>query len=408
MSWIEQTQAELIIRCGDGKEYRPLWLNAAKDVEYNVSEFNFPNLPGTLVARTQVRGSRYALEVYFQGEDHLSQALAFEVSARDARAWTVSHPFYGAITVQPISLNFDFTKYNVSRITGTIVETIDDGNPKATLVPVDKINDDKSIFDEVASISFDNNVQPDTADINTLTANALDLYTKGAVKAADTSEAESYLNLFNSANAAIIDATAEPLAAIQKTQALLSAPSQFKVSAQTRVNLFVDQFEGLNNSVSNIVTRSEKKIFENNAGTLLAAMAVSAATPLPGNYGSRGSVLSVIDLLLANYNLYLLSLDSLQSANGGNVDSYMADAETLTNLDGLIKYTISSLFAIALNAKQERSVYIEDDSNIILLAHRFYGLDESDNSINELIANNNIGLSEMLGLRKGRKIIYYV
>ena len=408
MSWIEQTQSQLIIRCGDGKEYRPLWLNASKDVEYNVSEFNFPNLPGTLVARTQVKGSRYALEVYFQGEDHLSQALAFEVSARDARAWTVSHPFYGAITVQPISLNFDFTKYNVSRITGTIVETIDDGNPKAILVPVDKINDDKSIFDDVASISFENNVQPDTADINTLTANALDVYTKGAVKAADTSEAESYLNLFNSANAAIIDATAEPLAAIQKTQALLSAPSQFKVSAQTRVNLFVDQFEGLNNSVSNIVTRSEKKIFENNAGTLLAAMAVSAATPLPGNYGSRGSVLSVIDLILANYNLYLLSLDSLQSANGGNVDSYMADAETLSNLDGLIKYTISSLFAIALNAKQERSVYIEDDSNIILLAHRFYRLDESDNSINELIANNNIGLSEMLGLRKGRKIIYYV
>lgn len=408
MSWIEKTQSQLIIRCGDGKQYRPLWLNAAKDVEYNVAEYNFPNLAGTLVARTTVKGSRYALEIYFQGDDHLDQARAFELSANDARAWTVSHPFYGAITVQPISLSFDYTKYNVTRITGTIVETIGDGNPKATVVPVDKINEDKSIFDNVAAISFENNVQPDTADINTLTANALDVYTKGAVKAADTSEAETYLNLFNSANAAILDATDEPMAAIQKTQALLSAPSQFKVSAQTRVNLFIDQFEGLNNAVDVIVTRSEKKIFENNAGTLLAAMAVSVATPLPGNYGSRGSVLSVIDLILANYNLYLLSLDSLQSANGGNVDSYMADAETLTNLDGLIKYTVSSLFNIALNAKQERSVYIEDDSNIVLLAHRFYGLDESDNSINELIANNNIGLNEMLGLRKGRKIIYYV
>lgn len=408
MSWIEKTNAQLIIRCGDGKQYSPLWLNAAKDVEYNIAEFNFPNQEGTLVSRTTVKGARYALEIYFQGEDHLDQALAFEVSSRDARAWTLSHPFYGAITVQPISLNFDFTKYNVSRITGTIVETIDDGNPKAVLTPVDKINDDKEVFDTTASVSFINNVEVDTEDINQLTGNALEVYTKGAVKAADTSEAEAYLNLFNSANAAILDATAEPLAAITKTQLLISAPSKFKISAQTRVNLFVDQFEGLNDVVSTIVTRSEKKIFENNAGTLLAAMAVSAATPMPGNYGSRGTVLSVIDLLLANYNLYLVSLDSLQSANGGNVDSYVADAETITRLDALIKYTVSSLFAIALNARQERSIYLEDDSNIILLAHRFYGLDSEDESITELIANNNIGLSEMLGIRKGRKIIYYV
>src|SRR5688500_16182415 len=113
MSWVEKIQRELIITTGDGKEYKPNWLNASKDVEYNVAQFNFPKIPGTLVAGGEPKGAQYSVEFYFQGEDHLDKFTAFEQSAKDKRPWTISHPFYGRLVVKPLALKFDHSKYNV-------------------------------------------------------------------------------------------------------------------------------------------------------------------------------------------------------------------------------------------------------------------------------------------------------
>jgi len=73
----------------------------------------------------------------------------------------------------------------------------------------------------------------------------------------------------------------------------------------------------------------------------------------------------------------------------------------------LVNYTISNLFNIAINAKQERSIIVEDDTNLVALAHRFYGLAPDDSTIEDLMLGNKIGLSELLIIKKGRKISYY-
>ena len=31
MSWIDKIKTELIITCGDGKQYKPQWINAVKN-----------------------------------------------------------------------------------------------------------------------------------------------------------------------------------------------------------------------------------------------------------------------------------------------------------------------------------------------------------------------------------------
>jgi len=73
-----------------------------------------------------------------------------------------------------------------------------------------------------------------------------------------------------------------------------------------------------------------------------------------------------------------------------------------------MNFTLSNLFAIALNAKQERSIVLEEDNNLVNLTHRFYGLDAADENIDEFILNNNIGISEHLLIKKGRILRYYV
>ena len=137
-------------------------------------------------------------------------------------------------------------------------------------------------------------------------------------------------------------------------------------------------------------------------------MALAAATPLVGNYTSRTQVLSIIDLIYTNWVAYLNNIDTFQSATNNSEDSYIPDPWGMYNLSNLINYTLSSLFSIALAAKQERIIYLTESSNAILLTHRFYGLDDQDINFNLFVETNEIGLNEVLNIPKGRRILYYI
>jgi hypothetical protein len=406
MSWIEKINSELIIITGDGKEWKPLWVPTNRGTDYNVPEFEFIGLNGTLAKRTTVKGRKFNIKFYFQGDDHLDVVADFETSANDKRPWVISHPFYNSITVQPLSLDFDDSKYNCTQITGTVLETITEDNPKITTDPVDKIKLDKEALDNTFVEAFD--VTPDSTDLNTLTSNTDKFHSEGERIILINLESEQYFNLFNTANASILNGTAKPLEAIRAIQAVINYPAITTTSIKSRMELLRTQFSDLRETIAGITNRNGKKIYENNAGALISAQALASSTPITGDYEDKNSVLEVVESILTDYDTYLADLDSLQTDNGGEPDSYIPDASSIIALNALISYTISNLFNIALGSKQERTVYLEEDSNIILLAHRFYGLLPDDSTIDTIMKNNNIGINEMLQVRKGRKIVYYV
>jgi prophage DNA circulation protein len=408
MSWIEKTKTDFIITCGDGKRFKPLWMNASKTKEYNISEFDFPNLSGTLVDRRTAKGTKFNIEIIFQGEDHLDQSSAFESSADDKRPWTIEHPFYGNIIVQPTSLSFDNTKLNVTKITGTVIETITEDAPKMSSDPIDKIKDDKENFDEILSESYD--VVPDVADINEITTQTNRIYLEGVKLIKLDTDAAAYFNLFNIANALLLNATADPIAALEALNTMLAYPALLEESAKNRINTLSEQFNRFvrPDTEEETFERSQKKIIENHGAAIISSQCLAAATPIATDYANRDEVLLIVESIIEDYNNFIEDLDELQTDNGGDTDSYIPDANSLIALNKLVNYTISNLFNIALNAKQERSIFVEYDTNIILLAHRFYGLEIDDSTLNELIRNNNIGLNEHLQIRKGRRIIYYI
>jgi hypothetical protein len=409
MSWISKIKDDFIIKTGDGIEYKfLLWKNASRSQEYNLAEFEFPEIDGTLGKRSRPKGMRYPIELYFQGEDNLDQAEAFRISADDQRAWTITHPFYGSLTVHPVSLNYDNNALNVTKVTGMLMATITDDRPKTSIDPKDKISVDKENVDQILATSFVNNVQPNTTDINSMAANNEKVYNIGKKKVKLTVDAEKYFNSFNTANAAIIEATSAPLDAIGSMQTVINAPALFADKAQNRINTLVDQFDSLRISLENITEASKKRIFENNVATLIGAMLLASSTPLDDDYTNRNDVLLVIETLVEVYETYLEDLDGLQTETGGDPESFIPDADSMIALNALFNYTLSNLSNIALDSKQERTVILEDDSNPISLAHRFYGLTADDSTIIKFIDQNEMGLNEMLTVRKNRTIKYYV
>ncbi len=169
--------------------------------------------------------------------------------------------------------------------------------------------------------------------------------------------------------------------------------------------MLVDQFDILITSIVTIVTAADKIIFENNILNTIASITQAAVVNV--DYDNRKDVIDTIDRIVTKYDEMIEVLDELQTDTGTSPDSYIPDAGSLQAMDSLINATISQLFNIALNQKQERVIYLEDDTNLVTLTHKYYGLDADDENMSKMIKDNNIGLSEILQLKKNRKIVYY-
>jgi hypothetical protein len=406
MSWIDKLSNDLIITCGDNKQYKPLWLKPQRSHEFNTAEFTFPNLTGSKVDRGTRKGRRFPLELYFIGADHLEETETFDLSVQDKRPIRIEHPYYGLIFVQPLDFNVDNTGDNVSKITMMVIETIIDDNPKSKTDPIDNIKITKVQLDTAAEQNITATITP--TDINTMADTNQKAYNLSVPIIKLPEQAEAYYNAFNQASSAINTATASPILAMRATTAMLSYPANFQASAQTRFNLLSATFDDLRSTVIGVTSTSPKQIYQIHATALLSSMCVAVATPLAKDYTNSKSVINITDLLLSKYVQFIEDLDSVQTLNGGNTTSYIPSQDTLTMLDSLISFTIASLYNIALNSKVERSIITEKDTNIFLLTHRFYGLDPDDNNISELFQNNGWGLNHILQIKKGTKVIYYI
>lgn len=412
MSWLDNIKSDLVIRTGDGKEYKPQFLYPSKSIEYNVTTFEFPNVSGSLVDKRLPKGTKYPLQLFFQGDNYLEVSEAFIKSAADPRPWILSHPFYGRINVQPLSLEIDNTKLNVSEIKTEVIETILQDYPKTSVVPQDKIqNAVEDCNDALSSASIEKiktiGVKPLTINKTSAFINKTDAKVNKVITDSDTSQ--QYVNDLNIAKASVNNFSAAPDAAVTQTISLLQTMAALPVSVTQRLNDYTGMLADAQSTfLSGTVQQIDKFLYMTNVGGIISAMCLAASKPITTDYSNRVDVLASVDVLLAANTTYIQTLDGIQSANGGSVDSFIPDANALQQLNVLLNYTVANLFVIAMDAKQERSIILEEDSNWIVLAHRFYGLKQDDSTIEELIKNNNAGLNEMLQVRKNRKIVYYV
>ena len=409
MSWEESIKSEYKIITGEGSVFIVKWRIASKAYEFNVSQFEFIGTQGTYVDRREPKGRVFPLEVYFQGENHLDTTKRFEEASLDKRAWTISHPLYGQLTVQPISLSFDNTEsVNYTKINGTLIETNETKGVKIVKNAIEEIEILHIRTLEASATAFTFTGTPVPSD---MLKNNESLFAKGKTKIALQSEFEDYFNAFNNAETKINAATAEPLAAIRAMQLVIEAPVRFKTDVKTRVNLLMDQGTTLLVSMLSLITYgyvslSKKALFENNMTSLLSSLSLASGTN--GASLRAGEVIDVIEKIISIYDDYLDVIGQLQVGNGSNPDDYNPDVNAQNNLNKVINFTISNLFNIALNAKQERTVLLENNDNLITLSHRFYGPSIDDDKIIQFIQDNSIGISEYLEVRKGRLIKYYI
>lgn len=392
MSWLDKiNNVQLTIVTGDGKEWKPKWINAQKNLKYNTEGFDFVGVDGSYVSRGNISGTQYPIELYFEGETCIDDTTSFEISARDKRPWTVKHPLYDDILCHPIELNIDNSVLNISKVTGTIWETI----------PLKYPQEGIQAEAYIESITIQN--------LYNIGVNYEDKFTTGSVAKAGKATNGFYTNYNNLPNTneqilelkdkarvasgAATDLLSYPLRFIESTQDLINFPSQLAGNVYSKL---VAIENGIDNLISTLAGAdpADMLMFE---AIAQSSLSIACQTAGMGDYATRRDVVDSISKMD--------DIDGkIKAAYEAN--AYINDGGIALDTDVLYQFTIAQMYNIAFTAKQERSIYTDTESNMVVLAHRFYGA--GDENLQKFIDNNQITLKEHLRIKKGRKIVWYV
>lgn len=411
MSWVQRINNQLQITIGT-RTFEPNWVKAVLEQEYNLSEYNYPEVKGTFVDRRMSKGRKFSFSLFFQGDDHLDVADDFMKTSEDTTTpWSVNHPLYDQIIVQPSRIRLDNSNQNVSILTVTATETITRTGSEFVSSGRQIIVDNKDLLDAITLDDFEAQMKSiGASDIAASAASVEAIAPAGIAAISEESEKIEFKNKIVAAQRDIINLIGEPRAAFASIQESIEFPFIVASSVKARVDSAVEMFERVVESFGNLtgLSRNDKVNLSSQASMIASGAAIASVTNLDEfPYESRTRVNSTFETVLSLGNSYIDLINSLETDTQTDVESFAMNPDVVDGVQLVIDTTLQQLVDIAFNSSQEFSIRNEEDSNPMLLTHRFYGLDSDDENLNKFIVTNGIGSNEMLIIKKDREIIYY-
>lgn len=389
MSWKDDIQTiEYEIITGDGKSWKPLWKNSVRNVNFNTEGFDFVGKDGTYVQRENVQGAQYAIEFYFVGENHIKESYNFDISSYSKNPWTIKHPIYGNIVCQPLSLSYDSNMLSATKVTGTVWETLLKKEPQK----INNVRDEVYILRSKIETSFSYTVTPiETTDLTKLDSVVSSVSSAFDKLKATREQITKVKNQIRKVSSAIKEVIQTPIRFIDEYNHLVSFPFEIAADITSKIN-------ELERAIDGIIDIRNTSLFQQTTSAIIGVSCDIAinSTSISG-YKSSKEVIQVIDKIKSMNSKVLQFYED---------NEMIPDPNILQLIDLIVYKTISNLYLEAQDLKQERSIILEKDTSPIMLAHRFYGF--SDSSLDRVISENNLQLKDLLFVKKGTKLIWYV
>ena len=356
--------------------------------------FDFVGVPGSYVERHEKSGDKFNIDLIFQGEDHIDNANSFLLSAENKNPWKIIHPIYDNLFVQPLALEIENSDYNSTQITGGIWETLSDTFPEQTIDQVAVVVDKNAeiITQNVDVFSANQDLDPDVDVINAADVSSKSIY-DSYLKLTDNDDDIVILkDLFRKASAGVSVILSDPNYYMTQTLNLINYPFIIKQNIQFKINKLIENYSSIKSLFIN-----DGAFFQSYASTLLSVSCACAVTPDATSYESKSEVLNVIEQIDSLYYDIIDTFDAID---------FVQNSDIALGLDSMFTSAVSSLYLIAFEAQQERTIMLDKDDNMINIAAKYYGTGDED--LESFINHNAITLNEHLQIKKGRKITYYV
>ena len=389
MSWKDNIEnIEFTIVTGDNEIFKPLYSSSSQNLEFNVSEFNFIELEGTLVTRKKVKSQKIPLNITFQGDDHIDIAEKFLQSSKDPRYWTVTHPIIGEVYGHPASISKTNDDLNTVVFSIDFWETIRPGEVLSSKVyPLELIESKNIELIEFVSLNLIPDQKPELKSLISKIESRYDTLI-------NATNIDQFKGLLSGAMSGIDNLLKEPQKAIRNISQLIQFPAYIEGTLKTRVALI----QAILNDI--------KEIFPDNnlnysifGSVVVSGIAQIILKPSENDFVTRNDVQVQFNNLADVYDNFLNDIDN---------NNFQQDFQEAITLNEIIINTLYYLYDVSFDAKQERYDIVESDTNLILLTHKYMGLDKEDKNLNTFREINGIKNKNLFIVKKGRKITYLV
>ena len=389
MSWKDNIEnIEFTIVTGDNEIFKPLYASSSQDLEFNISEFNFIELEGTLVTRKKVKSQKIPLNITFQGDDHIDISEKFLQSSKDPRYWTVTHPIIGEVYGHPASISKVNDDLNTVVFSIDFWETIRPGEVLSSKVyPLELIESQNIELIEFGSLNLIPDQKPEFKSLVSKIESRYDTLI-------NATNIDQFKGLLSGAMSGIDDLLKEPQKAIRNISQLIQFPAYIEGILKNRVKLI----QAILNDI--------KEIFPDNnlnysifGGAVVSGIAQIILKPSENDFITRNDVQVQFNNLADVYDNFLNDIDN---------NNFQQDFQEAITLNEIIINTLYYLYDVSFDAKQERYDIVESDTNLILLTHKYMGLDFEDKNLNTFRELNGIKNKNLFIVKKGRKITYLV
>lgn len=434
MSW-EDRISEAAVTPPSGQRITFDFENVSRERDKRGRAFNFVDAPGTYIQDKQITGFRYPVRAFFWGDDHDLEATAYENAISEKGILLLEHPFYGQNNVTvlgKIARRDDLkTAANQSIVeciffdtTGLIYPSGDSDPSSAVLSAVDEFN--TGIAEE-----FQENIDLDTAiERATLTNNyesLLNSAKSGLENIAKVqADVESEFNdIVDSINNGIDILVRDPLTLAFQTSIMIQSPARALAAIDARLDAYKNLAQSITqteNGDTSIITPSINDSRNANefrlndlyastavTGSIVSCVNTSSSGSAPGTIGESGSQFLTREQALLSAEEILVQLEEVTNWRDENFKSLgeLDTGQSYQKLQEASAIAAGFLVQISFTLNQERSIIIDRDRTIIDLVGELYG-DDIDSRLDFFINSNDLSGSEIIELKRGREIVYYV
>lgn len=421
MAWQEDVMFNIRIVTGDGRHWEPLMKNPKFDLNFNAVPVQYNDIRGADVKRGEVAYKIYRMTIYFQGDNNLKDMRDFMKSSENRSRWTIFHPYYGEIKCHPDKVAVNNSSDNVSIVSLTVYETIDFEKREA-----DERSRKSDAEEGINSTSNDliNNGAENTygrqnsQTSKTATDNISQAYDIASATDQDKLNIVEAINKFQTKLNTI---GTKPVEYFELLAYLFRTPTRYMNTITNRMEVIKGAYINFKLAYNGATEKDYKQYFENAAGILVLALAEASIIPqseiakeqdiefdgVEKEYETRSGVLKLIESINETYNDYVDTLNTFYSEKDNQAGSYYPSYKTINSLNKSIKLITSTLFSIAAGAKQERNQYIANDKSLLVAVNEFYGKVDK-NTIMSFVANNKLSGKELLLIKGGKTLKYYV
>lgn len=412
--------------------------DVSRVVEKKTAVYDFPDADGSLVQDLGRKGRRYPLRVFFHGDDHDTQADAFERALLERGVGVLEHPRYGAVGVVPFGeiTQRDDLKTNANQTVLEVVfwETIGasypagviDGPSEAlanaaafALAAPDELAESARITTQFERVTMRDQWSGFVNDADRALA---------AVAGQFDSVARRFATVASSINTGLDVIIDDPVSLAAQTLVLLGLPATVPSSIETIINAYGLLSSSITTSHSGrIGTGGEgsQQVIpptnDNRAANELASRLVFARGAVSGSvtsamlavqngrYRTRAQAIAAADSILDQFGAVSEWAEANYNAlDGTGVEEWPAvdTGDAYQALSQAVSIAAGELVRHAFSLSTVRRVTLDRNRSLFDFVAEYYG--GVDDNLDFFIETNALSGSEILELPKGREVLVYV